>query len=50
MPRWAPVLILVFVAIESATLLAGDGAFETLGFAALAVGLGGAGHRLPRAD
>ena len=49
-PRWAAVLILLFVAIETATLVAGDGAVETVGFAALAAGLGAAGHRLPRAD
>lgn len=49
-PRWAPALILVFVALEAAFLLAGNGTVETIGFAALAAGLGTVGVRLLRAN
>ena len=49
-PRWAPVLILVFVALESVILLAGNTAVERIGFAALAAGLGTVGLRLARTD
>ena len=49
-PRWAPALILLFVALEGAFLLAGNGTVETIGFAALAAGFGTVGVRLLRAD
>ena len=47
-PRWAPALIVVFVALEGAFLLTGNSAVETIGFAALAAGLGTVGVRLAR--